>query len=184
MKFTETNLSGVYIVELERHEDERGWFARAWCREEFVVNGLPSDLVQCNLSHNAQRGTLRGLHFQIAPYAETKLVRCVAGAVYDMTLDLRPDSPTFGQTQSDELSDMNGRLLWVPAGFAHGFCVLGDTPADLLYKVDAPYNHDGEGGILWSDPELAIAWPLQDPMVSARDQTMPTFAEHRRGTRP
>ena len=122
---------------------------------------------------------VRGLHYQHTP-AQGKLVGVTCGRIFDVVLDVRLDSTTYGQTHTTELSDMNGRLLWVPCGFAHGFCVLGDTPADLLYKVDAPYNPDGEDGILWNDPKLAIAWPAERPIVSARDQAMPTFAEHRR----
>lgn len=182
MTVTHLELNGLLRIELDVHGDERGFFIERFNLEQFRMAGLPTHFVQDNHSRS-RPGVVRGLHYQHTP-AQGKLVGVTRGRIFDVVLDIRQDSPTFGQTQSDELSDMNGRLLWVPAGFAHGFCVLGDTPADLLYKVDAPYNHDGEGGILWSDPELAIAWPLQDPMVSARDQTMPTFAEHRRGTRP
>ena len=174
MKFTETNLSGVYIVELERNEDERGWFARAWCREEFVANGLPSDLVQCNLSHNAQRGTLRGLHFQIAPYSETKLVRCVAGAAYDMALDLRPDSPTFKQSFAAELSAANGVALFLPQGFAHGFQTLVDNTT-LFYQMSVPYTPEAVDGVRWNDFAFNLEWPIADPIVCARDSAFPDF---------
>ena len=176
MKFTETNLSGVYIVELERHEDERGWFARAWCREEFVENGLPSDLAQCNLSHNAQRGTLRGLHFQIAPYAETKLVRCVAGAVYDMALDLRPDSPTFKQSVATELSAANGRAVFLPEGIAHGFQTLTDD-ATLFYQMSVPYAPEAASGVRWDDSAFQIVWSLAEAIVCKRDAAFPDFTE-------
>jgi dTDP-4-dehydrorhamnose 3,5-epimerase len=180
MNITRLELDGLLLIELDVHGDERGFFIERFNLEQFGAAGLPTHFVQDNHSRS-RPGVVRGLHYQHTP-AQGKLVGVTRGRIFDVVLDIRPDSPTCGQTQSGELSDMNGRLLWVPAGFAHGFCVLGDTPADLLYKVDAPYNHDGEGGILWSDPALAIPWPVQDPIVSARDQTMPTFAAHQRRT--
>ena len=178
MTVTRLELPGLLLVELDVHGDDRGFFVERFNVEEFRTAGLPTNFVQDNHSRS-RPGVVRGLHYQHTP-TQGKLVGVTRGRIWDVVLDIRPDSPTCGHTQSTELSDMNGRLLWIPPGFAHGFCVLGDTPADLLYKVDTPYNPDGEGGILWNDPELAIAWPADDPIVSARDQTMPTFAEHRR----
>jgi dTDP-4-dehydrorhamnose 3,5-epimerase len=177
MKVTRLEIGGLRLIELDVHGDERGFFVERFNLERFRAEGLPVDFVQDNHSRS-RPGVVRGLHYQHTP-TQGKLVGVTRGRIFDVAVDIRPDSPTYGQTASGELSDMNGRLLWVPHGFAHGFCVLGDTPADLLYKVNAPYSPDGEGGILWNDPELAIAWPVENPIVSARDQTMPTFAEHR-----
>ena len=177
MNVTRLELDGLLRIELEVHGDERGFFVERFNLERFRAEGIPAEFVQDNHSRS-QPGVVRGLHYQHTP-TQGKLVGVTRGRIFDVVLDIRPDSPTLGQTLSSELSDMNGRLLWVPRGFAHGFCVLDDTPADLLYKVDAPYSQEGESGILWNDPALAIAWPVQNPIVSARDQTMPTFAEHR-----
>jgi dTDP-4-dehydrorhamnose 3,5-epimerase len=178
MKVTPLDIDALLLVELDVHGDERGFFVERFNLDRFRDAGLHTDFVQDNHSRS-RPGVVRGLHYQHTP-AQGKLVGVTRGRIFDVVLDIRPDSPTYGHTRSVELSDMNGRLLWVPHGFAHGFCVLGDTPADLLYKVDAPYSPDGESGIHWNDPELAIAWPVPDPIVSARDQAMPSFAEHRR----
>ena len=177
MNVTRLDLDGLLLIELDVHGDERGFFVERFNVDRFRAEGLPVDFVQDNHSRS-QPGVVRGLHYQQTP-DQSKLIGVTRGRIFDVLLDIRPDSPSYGQTQATELSDMNGRLLWVPCGFAHGFCVLGDTPADLLYKVDAPYNPEGEGGVLWNDPELAIAWPVKDPIVSTRDQTMPTFAAYR-----
>jgi dTDP-4-dehydrorhamnose 3,5-epimerase len=170
-------LDGVLLIELDVHGDERGFFIERFNLDRFRAHGLPSAFVQDNHSRSAP-GVLRGLHFQHTP-PQSKLVGVTRGRVWDVVVDIRPGSATIGQSYEVELTDMNGKLLWVPAGFAHGFCVLGDTPADMLYKVDAPYSPNGEGGILWNDPDLGIDWPIREPVVSGRDQTMPTFAEHR-----
>ena len=146
MKFTETKIAGVFVIELERHEDDRGWFARAWCRDEFAAHGLPTDLAQTNLSHNTQRGTVRGMHFQTAPHAEAKLVRCIAGAVHDIALDLRPESPTFKQSVVTELSAANGRAVFLPEGIAHGFQTLTDD-ATLFYQMNAPHAPESARGV-------------------------------------
>ncbi|MDA1092387.1 MAG: dTDP-4-dehydrorhamnose 3,5-epimerase [Acidobacteria bacterium] len=177
MNISPTPLDGILLIELDVHGDERGFFIERFNRDRFQDHGLPSAFVQDNHSRSAP-GVLRGLHFQHTP-PQSKLVGVTRGRVWDVVVDIRPTSATIGQSYEVELTDMNGRLLWVPAGFAHGFCVLGDTPADMLYKVDAPYSPDGEGGILWNDPELGISWPTRDPVVSTRDRTMPTFAAHR-----
>ncbi len=174
MKFIETHLSGVYIVEFERREDERGWFARAWCREEFAAHGLSIDLAQCNLSYNAKLGTLRGLHFQIAPHAEAKLVRCVAGAVHDVALDLRPDSPTFKQSFAVELSTANGVALFIPEGVAHGFQTLMDDTT-LFYQMSAPYVPEAVNGVRWNDSTFNLKWPIDNPILCARDSAFPDF---------
>ena len=176
MKFSETKISGVVVVELERQEDNRGWFARAWCHEEFAVHGLPKDIVQCNLSYNEKRGTLRGMHFQSEPHAEAKLVRCVSGAVHDVALDLRPDSTTFKQSWHTELSADNGLAVFLPEGIAHGFQTLTDG-ATLFYQMNTSYSLGSIHGVRWNDPAFKIKWPLTDPIVSERDQAFPDFNE-------
>ena len=170
-------LAGVMLVENAVHGDARGFFIERFHLVRFHEHGVVTTFVQDNHSRSAP-GVLRGLHYQHAP-AQGKLLGVTRGRVWDVVVDIRPASATFGDHVAVELSDMNGRMLWVPAGFAHGFCVLGDEPADLLYKVDAPYSPQGEGGIAWDDPELAVAWPVADPVVSARDQSLASFADYR-----
>ena len=174
MKFIETNIYGVVVIELEKHEDERGWFARAWCREEFTAHDLPIDLVECNLSYNEKRGTLRGMHFQVEPYAEAKLVRCVAGAAHDVALDLRPDSSSYRKSIGIELSADSGRAVFLPEGIAHGFQTLTDHSI-LFYQMSSAYSHEATAGVRWDDSAFGIEWPLADPIVSARDQSFPDF---------
>ena len=176
MKFTETKIHGVFVIELEKHEDDRGWFARAWCCEEFTAHGLPTDLAQTNLSHNAQRGTVRGMHFQTAPHAEAKLVRCVAGGVHDIALDLRPESPTFKQFVATELSADNGRAVFLPEGIAHGFQTLTDD-ATLFYQMGAPYAPEFARGVRWDDATFQIEWPIAEAIVCERDAAFPDFTE-------
>ena len=177
MKVTRLDIEGVLLIELVVHGDARGFFVERFQAERFREAGLPSTFVQDNQNRN-KPGVLRGLHFQHTP-AQGKLVGVTRGRIWDVAVDVRPDSPTFGRMVSAELSDVNGRLLWIPAGFAHGFCVLGDEPADVLYKVDALYNPQGEGGIAWDDPELAVPWPIADPLISDRDRTMQSFTSYR-----
>ena len=174
MKFVETDISGVVVVELEKHEDARGWFARAWCREEFTAHGLSVDLVECNLSYNEKRGTLRGMHFQVEPHAEAKLVRCVAGAVHDVALDLRPESSSYKKSIGIELSADSGRAVFLPEGIAHGFQTLTDH-STLFYQMSSVYSTEAAAGVRWDDSEFGIEWPLPDPIVSARDQSFPDF---------
>ena len=178
MNVTRLPLDDLLLVQLDVHGDERGFFVERFNLERFRAAGLPIEFVQDNHSRSRQ-GVVRGLHYQHTP-AQGKLVGVTRGRIFDVVVDLRPDSTTYRQTYTTEISDMNGRLLWVPRGFAHGFAVLGDTPADLIYKVDAPYNPAGEGGVLWNDPRLGIDWPLTDPIVSDRDRGMPTLAEYER----
>jgi dTDP-4-dehydrorhamnose 3,5-epimerase len=177
MKVTRLDIEGVLLIELVVHGDTRGFFVERFQAERFAEQGLPSRFVQDNHSRSTP-GVLRGLHYQHTP-AQGKLVGVTRGRIWDVAIDVRPDSPTFGRMVGAELSDMNGRLLWIPAGFAHGYCVLGDEPADLLYKVDALYNPKGEGGIAWDDPELAVPWPISDPIISDRDRAMQSFEEYR-----
>jgi len=180
MKVTRLGLEGLILVELVVHGDQRGFFVERFRSGAFEEHGLPTHFAQDNHSRSAP-GVLRGLHYQYAP-AQGKLVGATRGRIWDVAVDVRPDSPTFGRSVGMELSDLNGRLLWVPSGFAHGFCVLGDESADVLYKVDQPYNPKGEGGIAWDDPELAVAWPVRDPIVSERDRSLPSFAAYRAGS--
>jgi dTDP-4-dehydrorhamnose 3,5-epimerase len=174
MIFTPARLPGLCLVELERRGDERGWFARSWCAREFAEHGLDPRLAQASLSFNAARGTLRGLHFQRPPHAEAKLVRCVNGAIWDVAVDLRPDSPKRGEWQGFELSAANGRALYVPAGFAHGFQTLApDT--EILYLISEFYAPDSSGGVRYDDPAFAISWPLPVTSISPRDATWPDW---------
>jgi dTDP-4-dehydrorhamnose 3,5-epimerase len=177
MKFTPLEIPGLVLVELKLFGDERGFFVERFQQERFKEAGMPVSFAQDNHSRSAP-GILRGLHYQTNP-SQGKLVGVIRGRIWDVAVDIRPDSPFFGKSIGVELSDMNGRLLWLPAGFAHGFCVLGNEPADVLYKVDAPYNPKSEGGILWNDPELNIQWPISNPITSARDQKLASFAEYR-----
>jgi dTDP-4-dehydrorhamnose 3,5-epimerase len=174
MKVTRLELEGVLLVELVVHQDARGFFVERFQIERFREAGLPTHFLQENHSRS-RPGILRGLHYQHTP-AQGKLVGVLRGRIWDVAVDIRADSPTFGRSVGVELSDLNGKLLWVPAGFAHGFCVLGDEPADVLYKVDALYGPGGEGGIAWDDPDLAVSWPIASPLVSDRDKQLQSFA--------
>lgn len=168
MRFVETALRGAYLVEIEPVQDERGFFARSWCAREFAGYGLALRPEQCNISFNASRGTLRGLHYQVKPHAEAKLVRCTAGAMFDVIVDLRADSPTFLQWHGIELSASNRRMLFVPEDFAHGFQTLADD-TEVFYLMSHDYHPDSARGIRWDDPGLGIRWPVADPILSARD---------------
>jgi dTDP-4-dehydrorhamnose 3,5-epimerase len=175
MKFSPAKLPGLWIIDLERHEDERGFFARAWCLEEFAAHGLNPRLMQCNISFNKRQGTLRGLHFQSAPHAETKIVRCTRGAIYDVAVDLRPDSPAFKQWFAVELNEENSRMLYVPEGFAHGFQTLRDD-TEVLYQMSASFHPESARGIRWNDPAFQIDWPkTNERIISKRDAGFPDF---------
>ncbi len=177
MKRIDTKLKEVCIIELALHGDARGFFVERYHKDKLADCGITADFVQDNHSRSAA-GILRGLHWQHNP-AQGKLVGVTRGAVWDVAVDIRADSPTFGQYVGVELTGENGRLLWVPAGFAHGFCVLGDEPADMLYKVSGTYNKAGEGGIKYDDPDLAIEWPISAPQISERDQSLMSFADYK-----
>ena len=179
MKVTKLDIEGLLLVELDLHGDARGFFVERYNLARFREHGLPTDFVQDNHSRSAS-GVLRGIHLQHDP-PQGKLVGAVAGAIWDVAVDLRPESPTFGRHAAFELSDVNARLLWIPPGFGHGFCVLGDRPADVFYKITAPYNAKGESGVRWDDPELMIPWPVREPLVSDRDRGLPSFSEYRAG---
>jgi dTDP-4-dehydrorhamnose 3,5-epimerase len=174
MLFTETSLPGAYVIDLERRVDERGFFARAWCRRELAEHGLVTEVAQCNLSSNDRAATLRGMHYQEPPHAEVKLVRCVRGAIFDAIVDLRDGSPTFGDWLGVELSAENGRMLYVPEGFAHGFETLVDD-TDVYYQASASYAPGAEGGLRWDDPAIGIDWPLPPAVVSEKDASWPDF---------
>ncbi len=169
MKFTPTKIAGVWIVDMERHEDERGWFARAWCAEEFRKHGLNPRLAQCSVSFNRRRGTLRGMHYQAAPHEEAKLVRCLRGALWDVALDLRPSSATFRQWVGVELTPENGRGLYLPEGCAHGFQTIAED-TELLYHISECWQAESGRGVRWNDPAFGIEWPLPTAAIlSERD---------------
>lgn len=173
MVFTELALPGAYVIEPERHQDERGFLARSFCADEFRARGLEIRIVQCSISYNRRRSTLRGLHYQAPPDAETKLVRCTAGAVFDVIVDLRPDSPTFKRWVAVELTADNRRSLYVPTGVAHGFQTLVDD-SELFYQISHPYVPEAFRGVRWNDPELDVAWPpAETRVISPRDLALP-----------
>lgn len=176
MIFRELPLAGAFVLEPERVEDERGFFARAFCREEFTAHGLDPTVTQCSLSFNRRRGTLRGMHYQAAPAEEAKLVRCVRGAIHDVIVDVRPASPTLGRHAAARLDADNRLALYVPQGFAHGFQTLEDD-TELYYQMSADHSPEHARGFRHDDPELGIAWPLPVSVISERDRTLPRFAE-------
>jgi dTDP-4-dehydrorhamnose 3,5-epimerase len=174
MRFDETTLPGVWIVELDRLSDDRGWFARTFDREEFRERGMNPEVVQCNTSYNTRRNTIRGMHYQAHPHGESKLVRCIAGAVYDVAVDLRPQSPTYGRWCAAELTAENRRALYIPAGLAHGFQTLADH-SEVLYLMGNAYVSEAARGVRFDDPAFAIQWPAASgpPIVSERDRSYP-----------
>ncbi|MCX6050514.1 MAG: dTDP-4-dehydrorhamnose 3,5-epimerase [Chloroflexi bacterium] len=169
MNFRETKLKDAYLIEPERIEDDRGFFARAWCQQEFAEHGLNSKLVQCNLSFNHKAGTLRGMHYQLPPFAETKLVRCTQGAIFDVIIDVRPTSATFLQWIGVELTQENRLMLYVPQGFAHGFQTLVDG-SEVFYQMSEVYAPGYARGLRWNDPAIAIRWPQTISVMATRDQ--------------
>jgi dTDP-4-dehydrorhamnose 3,5-epimerase len=172
LKISETSLAGAYVIQPELLTDERGFFARTFCRAEFARLDLDTQIEQCNISFNVKKGTLRGLHYQIAPHAETKIVRCTMGAMYDVVVDLRPGSPTLHQWIAVELNAHNRTMLYIPKGFAHGFQTLADN-TEVLYQMSTPYVAEAARGILWDDPLLAVQWPLPSHTISEKDRTYP-----------
>lgn len=175
MIFEETALRGTYLISLEPIADERGFFARSWCREEFRARGLNPDLVQCNISFNRRKGTLRGMHYQAEPNAEAKLVRCTRGAFYDVIIDLRRSSPTFRHWLAVELTSENRRMLYIPEGFAHGFQTLADE-TEVLYQMSTFFVPGAARGVRWDDPAFGIQWPEADRIMSAKDRNYPDFS--------
>lgn len=179
MIFVPTALQGAFIVELERREDERGFFARTWCRREFEERGLSADLAQCNVSYSRCRGTLRGMHWQADPYGETKLIRCTRGSIWDAIVDLRTDSPTYTEHLGVELSAQSGRALYVPEGMAHGFVTLEDE-CEVSYQMSQFHEPAAARGIRWNDPAFGIVWPVRNPILHPRDAAYPDFVKESR----
>jgi dTDP-4-dehydrorhamnose 3,5-epimerase len=175
MVFNETKLKGAFVIELEKHEDERGFFARTFCQREFAAHGLNPQFVQCSVSFNKTKGTLRGMHYQAPPHAECKLIRCTQGGIYDVIIDLRPSSQTFKQHLTMGLSAANRHMLFVPEGFAHGFqTVLDDT--EVFYQMSKFFAPESARGVRWNDPAFGIQWPAVEPrVISDRDANYPDF---------
>ena len=174
MIFKETELKGAFVIELDPIRDERGFFARTWCRKEFEAHGLNSDLVQCNTSFNKKKGTLRGMHYQVAPHEEAKLIRCTMGAIYDVIIDIRKESKTYKQWFACELTAENRKMLYVPKGFAHGFQTLEDN-TEVFYQMSEFYKPEYAKGIRWDDPSIGITWPIQKFIISVRDTNFSTL---------
>jgi dTDP-4-dehydrorhamnose 3,5-epimerase len=170
--FTETELKGSFVIELDRLEDERGFFARSWCQREFEARGLNAKIVQCNISFNKKRGTVRGMHYQEAPYEEARLVRCTSGAIYDVIVDLRPGSPVYLRHVAVILTAENRKMVYVPEGFAHGFQTLADD-TEVLYQMSEFYSPSAARGVRWNDPALGIAWPEPLRVISEKDRSYP-----------
>jgi dTDP-4-dehydrorhamnose 3,5-epimerase len=179
VNFTRVDIEGALLVTMEPFRDDRGWFARAWCEEEFRDQGIEMRAVQTNVSHNVRRGTIRGLHWQVEPHLEAKLLRCTAGAVYDVIADVRPTSPTFGSWQGFELAAGSEQLVFVPEGCAHGYQALQDG-SEVTYSVSTPYAPGTERGVRWDDPSFDIRWPIADVIVSDKDASWPDFDLGRR----
>ena len=175
MIFSETKLSGAFVIDLEPFEDERGFFAQSWSAQEFAFRGLNPRSVETNISFNLKQGTLRGMHFQIAPHEQPKLVRCTAGAICDVIIDLRPESATFKHWTAVELSAANHRQFYIPEGFAHGFQTLVNN-TEVLYQMSAPYVSESARGVRWNDPAFGIEWPPAERIIIARDRTYPDFS--------
>jgi dTDP-4-dehydrorhamnose 3,5-epimerase len=174
MFFNPTPLPGAFLIDLDEKADERGFFARAFCEREFDEHGLATHICQANNSLSIRKGTLRGMHYQLAPKAETKVVRCLRGALYDVILDLRESSSTFGQSYGAELSADNRRMMYVPKGFAHGFITLVDN-TEALYLVDEFYSPENERGVRYDDPKFSIKWPAKPTVLSEKDKAYPDF---------
>jgi dTDP-4-dehydrorhamnose 3,5-epimerase len=169
MRFLETRIAGAWLVQPEPRTDERGSFARLWCRDDFAKHGLRADFVQCNASFSVKRGTLRGLHYQAAPHREVKLVSCVRGRVFDAIVDVRPESPTYGAWFGAELSADNRTMMYVPEGCAHGYLTLEDS-CEVTYPVTAAYHAGSERGLRWNDPAIRIEWPIEPLILSPKDR--------------
>ncbi len=174
MKFIETPLDGAYIIELERFEDERGFFARSWCKKEFDSRGLNSNISQCNIAYNKKKGSLRGMHYQAKPHEEAKVVRVTRGAIYDVIVDLRQAAVTFKKWYAVELSANNHRMLYIPEGLAHGYVTLEDD-TELFYQMSEFYYPECARGVRWNDPAFNIQWPDEKILINARDQEFPDY---------
>jgi len=178
--FRDAGLPGAFLVDQERHVDERGWFARTYCADEFERAGLDPAIAQCSVSRNEHALTLRGLHIQLDPHGESKLVRCTAGRIFDVIVDLRPGAPTFGKWVGHEIDALEGRAVYVPRGMAHGFLTL-EPGSEVLYQISVEYEPIAAAGVRWDDPDLAIAWPASPRVISDRDATLPSLADFSRG---
>jgi dTDP-4-dehydrorhamnose 3,5-epimerase len=176
MIFSQTNLPGVFVIDPEPFNDERGFFARSWSGSEFAAQGIDSNLVECNISFNKNKGILRGLHYQTAPHEQAKLVRCTAGAIYDVAVDLRPGSPTLHQWTAVELTQLNHRMLFISPGYAHGYQTLTDN-AEVFYQMSDYYHPECSQGVRWNDPAFGIEWPLAEPIMIERDRTYPLIGQ-------
>jgi dTDP-4-dehydrorhamnose 3,5-epimerase len=174
MEFLKTKLPGVFEVHIEAKLDERGFFARTWCQQEFETQGLAAKLAQCSLSFNKRKGTLRGMHYQVAPHEETKLIRCTQGAIYDVVLDLRPQSPSFQEWIAVELTAEKRNMIYVPQGCAHGFLTLEDQ-SEVTYQMSEFQNPESARGVRWDDPAFQIQWPAKVEVISERDRNYPNF---------
>jgi len=174
MEFLKTKLPGVFEIHIEAKPDERGFFARTWCQKEFEAQSLAGKLVQCSFSFNKQKGTLRGMHYQVAPNEETKLICCTHGAIYDVVLDLRPESPAFKKWIAVELTAQKRNMIYVPQGCAHGFLTLEDR-SEVTYQMSEFQNADSARGVRWNDPAFQIQWPARVEVISGRDRTYPDF---------
>ena len=175
MIFTETDLKGAFVVDIEKHQDERGFFARSWCRREFEAHGLNPKLAQCNISFNPHKGTLRGMHCQAKPFEEAKLVRCTRGSLHDVIVDLRPGSPSYKKSLGVVLTAENRTMLYVPQGFAHGFLTL-ENDTEVFYQISEFYMPESQRGFRWNDPAIAITWPAEVEFISDRDRNFPDFS--------
>lgn len=175
MTFHETKIPGVFEIYIEPKRDDRGFFARVWCQKEFEDRGLDPHLVQCSVSYNTQKGTLRGMHYQAAPFQETKVVSCTQGAIYDVVLDLRPQSGTFRDWIAAVLTAENRNMVYIPKGCAHGFLTLKDD-TEVFYQISEFYNAESARGVRWDDPAFHIVWPEKVEVISQRDQSYPNFA--------
>jgi dTDP-4-dehydrorhamnose 3,5-epimerase len=172
--FKETKLPGAFVIEPDQLADQRGFFARTFCRKEFEAHGINALVEQCNISFNKRKGTLRGMHFQVAPFAEAKLVRCTSGSIYDVIIDLRPSSPTFKQYFAAELSVENRAMLFIPEGFAHGFQTLQDD-SEVFYQMGQSFSAEHARGVRWNDPAFGIEWPKDERIIIERDRNYPDF---------
>jgi dTDP-4-dehydrorhamnose 3,5-epimerase len=173
LRFTQLDLAGAYLIDVEPHADDRGFFARTFCTREFLDHGMDATIAQCSSSFNLRRGTLRGMHYQAMPHEETKVVRCTSGKIFDVIVDLRPGSTTYGRWHGVELTSENHRMLYVPAGFAHGFQTLEDN-SEVFYQISVDYVPSAARGIRWNEPSLAIKWPItQGITISERDAALP-----------
>lgn len=175
MIFEKTRFEGVYIIKLDALADERGFFARSWCKKEFSDKGLVNELVQNNVSFNKYKGTLRGMHYQVKPFGEVKIVKCIRGSIYDVIIDLREDSDTYMQWTSIELNEDNRNMFYIPSGFAHGFLTLTDN-TEVFYQMSEYYQPSAARGVRYDDPAFKIEWPINDePLISEKDSTWPNF---------